>query len=77
MAKLKLLKFSNHIGVYDAINEKRLKDLIPKKEVEVNAKASMFEGGYRFYTIGDIHQKLRKRRFISKLEYNKLLKAGY
>jgi len=72
--RLELLNFENHIGVYDPVKKKRLKNLCPKKSVDVRAKASAFEGGYTSYSSYDLHQKLKGKRTISKSEYNKLSK---
>lgn len=72
--RLELLKFSDYIGVYDSKKKKRLKNLCPKKSVDIKAKASAFEGGYNIYSSYDLHKKLMKKRTISKKEYNKLSK---
>jgi len=77
MGKLELLKFGGHIGVYDPVLKKRLKDLIPKKYVNVRVKATAFEKGYATLSLGDIQKKLRNKRLISKLEYRRLLKEGF
>jgi hypothetical protein len=63
--KLELLKFGGHIGVYDPILKKRLKDLMPKKFVSMKIKASAFEGGHATLSLGDIQniqKKLRNKR---------------
>ena len=75
--KLELLKFGGHIGVYDPILKKRLKDLIPKKFVSMKIKATAFEGGHARMSLGEIQKKLRNKKLISQLEYKKLIKEGY